>query len=191
MFRLAEILLRGLNFGDDGRLFHRAEQRMKRFARLKINRAVLHLHRDVRAELSVQAREFDVGALGAIRVNVVVINKRAPDDVAFVRRERVGQHVGSVGMSAAISFWSGLAFGIRLDEKTAEVGNESVNLVGLGLPPIGHALVQRIGGGQTAHAHRRGEIGAEIHPHAVRPPHVRERGDFAERIPARACAGRR
>ena len=180
MLRLAEILLRGLDFGDDGRLLHPAKQRVKRFARLKINRAVLYLNDHIGAELPVQFRELNVGALGTIRVNIVVINKRAPHDVAFVRRERVGQNICAVGVSAAIGFWSGLTFGVRLDEKPAEVGNESVNFIGLRLPPIGHALVQRIGRCQPACAHRRGEVGAEIHSHAVRPPYIGERGDFAQ-----------
>ena len=182
MFRLAEIFLRRLNFGDDRSLFHRAEQRMKRLARLEINRPVLHLDRDVRTELPIQPHELDVSALGAIRIDVVVVNKRAPDDVALVRRERIGQHIGAIGMSAAVSFRAGLPFGICLHEKTAEVRNQPVNLVRLGLPPIDHALVQRIGRGQSAQPRGRGKIRGQIHPHAIRPPHIRQRGNFAQHL---------
>src|ERR1043165_7675943 len=83
MLCLAEVLLRGLNFGNDRSLFHRTKQRMKRLAWLKINRTVLHLQRDVGAELSVEQCELEVSPFGAIWINVFVINKRAPDDLAL------------------------------------------------------------------------------------------------------------
>ena len=79
---------------------------MKRLARLEVNRAVLHLHCHVGPELPVEPRELDVGALGPIRIHILVVNKCAPHDVAFVRRERVGQHVCALGMSAPIRLWA-------------------------------------------------------------------------------------
>src|ERR1022692_2067717 len=69
MFRLAEIFLRGLDFGDYRRLLHCTEQRMERFTRLKIYRSIFYLYHDVRTELSVQSGEFDVSTLGTVRVN--------------------------------------------------------------------------------------------------------------------------
>ena len=67
---------------------------------------------------------------------------------------RVGQHVRAFGVIAAVVFRAGLPFGVRLDEKAAEVGNEPVDLVGLGLPPVDDARVERIGGRQAAEPHR-------------------------------------
>src|ERR1051325_813502 len=119
---------------------------MKRLARLKIERAVLDLQGAVGAEWPVEPRELDVSALGGVGVNIFVINERAPDDVAAVRRERVGQHVGSLGMRAAVRFRSGLSLGVCFDEKPAEIGNEFVNLVGLCFPPISDFLIERISG---------------------------------------------
>src|SRR6185503_17282246 len=55
MLRLAEIFLRRLNFSDDRCLAHRAEERVKWLAGLKINRPVFDLNRNVRTKLSVQA----------------------------------------------------------------------------------------------------------------------------------------
>ena len=88
MLRLPEVLLRRLNLGDDRRLVQRAEQRVERLARHEVDRAVLDLHEHVRPELSVELRELDVGALGAIRIDVFVVDERAPDDVAAVRARR-------------------------------------------------------------------------------------------------------
>ena len=43
----------------------------------------------------------------------------------------------------------GLAFGVGLDEKAAEVGDAAVDLRGLGLPPGLHGGVERVGGGRA------------------------------------------
>ena len=131
MLRLAEVLLRRLNLGDDRRLVQRAEQWVERFARHEVDRAVLDLDEDVWPELSIELRELDVGALGAIRIHVFVVDERAPDDVAAVTGDRIGKAVGALGVIAAVVLGSRLPFGIRLDEKPAEVGNELVDLVGL------------------------------------------------------------
>ena len=56
VLRVPEVLLRDLQLGHDRRLRHRAEQRVERLARLEVERAVLHLHDDVRAELAVERR---------------------------------------------------------------------------------------------------------------------------------------
>ena len=88
MFPLAKILLRSLYFRNDRGLFHRPKQWMKRLARLKINRPVLHLQRDVRTEFPIQPRELNESPLRPIRINVVVIDKRPPHHVAAVWRKR-------------------------------------------------------------------------------------------------------
>ena len=90
--RLAEVFLRGLNFGEHRRLLERAEQRMKRLAGLEIERAVFDLQQHVGAELAVELGELDVGPLRAVGIDIFIVNERAPNDVAAVRRDRVGQH---------------------------------------------------------------------------------------------------
>ena len=108
-----------------GVLLQRAEQRMERLARHEVDRAVLDLHEHVRPELAVELRELDVGALGAIRIDVLVVDERAPDDVAAVRRDGVGQAVGALGMIAAVVLRARLPFGVGLDEEPAEVGDRA------------------------------------------------------------------
>ena len=162
MLRLAQVLLRRLDLGEDRRLVQRAEQRMERLPWHEVDGAVLDLHEHVRPELAVELRELDVGALGAVRIDILVVDERAPDDVAAVRRDRVGQAVRALGVIAAVVFRSGLSFGVGLDEETAEIRNQLVDFVRLGLPPGDDAGVERIGGLQAAETHRRGEVGREV-----------------------------
>ena len=121
---LAEVLLRDLQLRHQRRLRHRAEQRMERLARLEVERAVLDLDEDVRAELSVERDELRVGALDAIGIDVRVVDEGAPHDDAAVGRERVGEDVGAVRMGAAVVLRPGLPFAVRLDDEAAEVGDE-------------------------------------------------------------------
>jgi hypothetical protein len=46
-----------------------------------------------------------------------------------VRRDRVGEQVGAVGMRAAVVLRTGLPFAVRLDDEAAEVGNALIDLV--------------------------------------------------------------
>src|SRR6187399_3096519 len=59
--RLAQVLLRRLDFRKRRRLFERAEQRMERLAWHEVDGAILHLDEDVRLELTIEPRELDVG----------------------------------------------------------------------------------------------------------------------------------
>ena len=162
MLGLPEILLRRLNLGEHRRLLERAEERMERLARHEVDRAVLHLHEHVRLELAIELGELDVGALGTIGIDVLVVDERAPDDVAAVRRDRVGEAVRAFGMVAAVVLRSGLPFRVGLDEEAAEVRHERVDLVRLRLPPVGDRGIERIGRLQPAEPDRRGEIRREI-----------------------------
>ena len=76
--------------------------------------------------------------------------------------ERLGEHVGAVGMGAVVVLRPGLAFGIGLDQEAAEIGDRAVDLVGLRLPPGAHRGIERIGGLQPAQLDRRGEARREI-----------------------------
>ena len=42
-----------------------------------------------------------------------------------MRRERVGEHVGAVRMGAAVVLRARLPFGIGLDQKAAEIGDQA------------------------------------------------------------------
>src|SRR5689334_22822012 len=107
---------------------------MERFARLKIEWAVFDLDRDVRAELAVELGELDISALGAVGIDIFVVDERAPDDIAAMRRESIGQRLSPFGMVAVIIFRAGLTFAISFHKEAAEIGNEPVDFISLRLP---------------------------------------------------------
>ena len=154
MLALPEVFLRRLNFGEHRCLLEGSKQRMKRLARLEIERAVFDLQEDVRAELTVELGEFDVSPLRTVGIDIFIVNERTPNDVAAVRRNGVGQHACAFRMIAAVILRPGLSFGIRLNKKTAEIGNERVNFLGFGFPPFDDIFVERIGRREAAEAHR-------------------------------------
>ena len=84
-----------------------------------------------------------------------------------MRRQRLGQHVGAVGVRALVILRTGLALGIRLDQKAAEIGYRGIDLIDLGLPPGAHRGIQRIGGLQSAEFDGRAETRGEIHADAI------------------------
>ena len=182
--RVSQILLGNLQFRHQRCLRHRPEQRMERLARLEVQRAVLHLHERVGAETPVERHELHVGALGAVRIDLGVVDKGAPHHDAAVRRQRVGQHVGAVGVRAAVVLRPRLALAVGLDHEPAEVRNARVDLVRLGAPPGGHRGSERIGGVERLEHARRGGIGRQVDANAVG---TQRRGDG--RDPAQVGCG--
>ncbi len=158
MFGLAQVFLGGLDLGNDRRLVQRSEERMERLARHEVDGAVLDLDEDVRLELPVELRELDVGTLGAVWIDVFVVDERPPDDVAAVCGDGVGETIRAFRVIAAVVLGTGLAFRICLDEESAEIRNQLVDLAGLGLPPRDDARVERICRLQAANPHRRREV---------------------------------
>ena len=144
MIRLAEVSCVICSSAINRRLRHRTEQRMKRLARLEIERSVLDLDEDVVAEPAIERHEFQVGALDPIRIDVGVVDKRPPHHDAAMRRDGIGEHVGAVGVRAAVILRSGLALAVGLDDEAAEVGNQGVDLVRLAPPPPRDGGVERI-----------------------------------------------
>ena len=191
VLRLTQILLCRLNLGEDGRLLQRAEQRVEWLARLKVDGAVLDLHQHVRTKLPVELRELEIRALRAIGIDILVIDERAPDDVAAVRGHRIRQHVGAFGVRSAVVLGPRLPLGVRFDEKPAEIGDERVDLVGLRLPPCDNAGIERIRGLEAPDPNRRGDIGGEIHAHAVRTPDAARAPRLWRGTPPTASARRR
>ena len=177
---LAEVLLRDLQLQHRLRARHRAEQRVERLARLEVDRPVLHLQLHVRPERSVERHQLGVRLLGAILGDVGLVDERAPDDDALVRRERVRQHVGAVGVRAAVVLRAGLALGVRLDQEAAEVGDQRVDLVDLRAPPGGDGRVPRIGGGDAAELDRRAPARGEKNADPPRAKHVGQRRHLAQ-----------
>jgi hypothetical protein len=86
-----------------------AEQRMERFARLEIDGPVLHLHQHVVVEFSVERHELAVGLACAIVRRFVRVDECTPhDDPSFA--DGICEHVGAVGVGAAVVLWTWLAF---------------------------------------------------------------------------------
>ena len=133
-------------------------------------------------------RELHVGPLGAIGIDVLVVDERAPDDVAAVRRERVGEHVGAFGVAAAVVLRAGLPFGVRLDGEAAEVGHQRVDLLDLALPPAATPGSSGSAVFKPPSLQRRGDVRREIQPDAVGPEDVRQRRDLGEIVGRSGCA---
>ena len=78
-----------------------------------------------------------------------------------------GEHVGTLGMRAAIIARSGLSLRVCLDEESAEIRYQAVYLACLPCPPAADRLVQWVGSACVAERHRSGEIDREVYPQAV------------------------
>src|SRR4051812_34716194 len=98
----AEILLRDLQLRHDLRVRHRAEERMKRLARLKIYRAILHLEQNVRRKLSVEWLQVLVRRTSTVVAGLHVVDKRAPHNDPSMRSERCGEYICAVSMRAVV-----------------------------------------------------------------------------------------
>ncbi len=167
----AEVFLGDLDLHHQRGPGHGAEQGVEGLARLEVDRAVLYLQHDVRAEAAVERLELVIGLLGPVLGGPARIDEGAPDHDAAVGGEGVGEHVGAVGMAAAIVLRPRLAFGVGLDQEAAEIRDQPVDLVGLRRPPSLDLGIQGIGGGETADLDRRAEFGREIDAHAIAPEH--------------------
>ena len=82
----------------------------------------------------------------------MVVNKAAIENDPAMRLERAGDDVGRVGVRAAVGRRAEFAFGIRLHDEPAEIGNRGVNFLHLFIPEINDARVERIKGVEPANA---------------------------------------
>src|SRR5689334_3674322 len=109
VIRKTEILLRDLQLRHHLRARHRAEERMKRLARLEVDWSILHLQQHVRRKLAVERLKVLVGSTGAVITLLFVVNKRAPHDDAVMWRNSGRKHVGAIGVRAIVRSWTRLA----------------------------------------------------------------------------------
>ena len=161
---------------------------MEGFARLEVERAVLHLHDDIVAKLPVERDELAIGLLHAVSRFFRRIDKGAPHHDAAMGFERIGQHVRALGVAPSIVLRAGLAFGVRLHEKAAKVGDHCIDCVGFLLPPGLHGHFLRICRRKAVQLHRSGEARREIDLYAIGPQHIGEGGDLLKIV---RCQGRR
>jgi hypothetical protein len=135
---------------------------MAGLARLKVDGPVLHLQQHIRIELSVERHELIVGQAGPILILMRRIDKRAPHHDAPVGREDRGQHIGAIGMRAAIVLRTWLTFRVGFDEKAAEVGDDSIDLIHFISPPCAHRLIEGVSAFQAADLDGRREARRQI-----------------------------
>lgn len=86
-----------------------------------------------------------------------------------MRLQRPGQHIRPVSMIASVSEWAWPVFGIRLDEKTAEIRNILINKAGRIPPPALHVHIQRVSRRQSANCKRSRKIYAKKQLYAIFP----------------------
>ena len=171
MAREAEIFLRDLRFEHQLRIRHRAEHRMKRLARLEVDRAVLHLDDHIVGKLPVQRHEFAIRLLGPVGFVFSGVNEGTPDDCTPAAN-RFREHIGTLGVTTPIVLRAGLPLAVRLDEEAAEIGNGGVKLVGLRPPPCPDFRVERVGTFEPANILRRAEPDGNVETNAVRSPRI-------------------
>ena len=82
--------------------------------------------------------------LGILPVEVMVVHKCTVEKNAAVGLERARDHVGGIRWRPAVSGRTRPAFGIRLDNKSAEVRNAAIDAVHSLAPPLTEARVERV-----------------------------------------------
>ena len=163
MLALPQVLLGNLQFGHLGGLLHLVEDRSVRLAGLEVERAVFRLQDDVVAELSVESGKLAHGLHHAVLALVLgTVDEGTPHHDTAERLQRVGQHVGSVGMTAPVVERARLSFRVGLHEEAAKVGNQLVDFLCLALPPALHVAVERVGGLCSAESLGRTEVHRQI-----------------------------
>src|SRR5207247_11466296 len=90
--------------------------------------------------------------LGILPVEVMVVHKCTVEKNAAVGLERARDDVGGIRWRPAVSGRTRPAFGIRLDNKSGDVGNAAMDAVHSLAPPLAEARVERVRRVQSADA---------------------------------------
>ena len=162
----SEVLLGDLELHHHLGLVHLSEEGIEGLAGLEVDRAVLDLYEDVVGEQPVKVLElFDslVGAVGAGRA----VDEGAPHDDAAVGADGLSQHVGAVGMCAAIVLRACLALGVGLHQEASEVRDSSIYLISLVFPPLAYLWVERVAALEPAQRDGAGPLDRQVCGDAV------------------------
>src|ERR1700751_4363130 len=111
------------------------------FTNLKVNRAILDLDDYVVIEFAVKRMKDVVGSSCTIvfkilPIQMMVINERAIENDAAMRRQRMCYYVRGVGRCSAVAGWPGTPFRIRFHHKATKVRNRAIYLIDFALPPL-------------------------------------------------------
>ncbi len=98
----------------------------------------------------------------------------------MVPREVVEPEEKFVGVQAVVGLRTGLALGVGLHEKAAEVGDGAVDLGGFFGPPGDDGGIERVGGFQAADFNGGAEARGEVNADTVGAEDIREGGEFGE-----------
>src|SRR3982751_3443368 len=98
----AQVFLGDLEFQHQIGRGHCSKEWMERLARLEVDRAVLYLQQNIRCKLSVQWHELAVGLRCAVSRLLMRVDEGTPHDNATVRRQRIGEKIGALGMAPAV-----------------------------------------------------------------------------------------
>ena len=80
-----------------------------------------------------------------------------------MRLQGVSKHVGALDVASVIALRAGLAFGIGLDQKTAEIRDELIDFICFVFPPFLNVPIQRIGGVQLVRQDHGGcKVGRQV-----------------------------
>ena len=162
----SEVLLGDLELHHHLGLVHLSEEGIEGLARLEVDGTVLDLNEDVVGEQSVKVLElFDglVGAVGAGRA----VDEGTPHDDAAVGADGLSQHVGAVGVCAAVVLRAGLALGVGLHQEASEVRDGRINLISLVLPPLADLGIERVAARQSAEGDGAGPLDGQVSGNAV------------------------
>src|SRR5439155_7460283 len=88
-------------------------------------------------------------------IEMVVVHKGAVEEHSAVGLERTGDNICGIGRTPSICSWARAAFRVRLDHKSAKVGNLTINLVHLDPPPFGDTGIERVEGLQSTDQDRK------------------------------------
>src|SRR5712691_3815646 len=146
---LPGVFLSDLQLHSHIRTLQPAKERRNWFVNLKVNGPMFDLNDDVFVELAIEGmenivRSFRAVTLRILPVEVMVVHKRAIENDSTVGFEGACNHIGGVRRCPAVGGGAGPAFGVRLDNKSAEVRNLPVDRVRLLAPPLDETRVQRI-----------------------------------------------
>src|SRR5215470_619756 len=187
MTLLTCVFLRNLQFDSFIRLSEPAEQRRDRLAHLEIDRSVLDLDDDVVPKFPIQRIEDVVSRLGAIvleiaPIQMMVVNERTIEEHASVRFESQCDCICGVGRRPSITRRTEPPLRVRLHNKTAQVGDLLIDVLGFVLPPGCNPRIQRIERLQSTNTFRSAKLYRDRKPHAPGTKRIGDPGQLRNEV---------
>src|ERR1700689_1226135 len=113
---------------------------------------------------------------------MMVVDECAIEHDASVRLQCAGQEVCRVDGRATVLRRACATLGISLDGETAEVGDDGVDLIDFVRPPLDHARIERVEGGEAANALGARDVHRESKLYAPRAERRSQAGEFMDML---------